>query len=161
MPPSEFPPEQYYRALARVRQGAGALITTPDGRVVMIDTSYRDFYEIPGGAVEAGEAAPIACARECREELGIEVPIGRLLVIDHQNESGELGDSIMFVYDGGSIATEFPAQPSGDSEVRSIALVDPTDLDRVTIPRLANRVRSALTARADGSVHEAVNGRTR
>jgi 8-oxo-dGTP diphosphatase len=54
MPPIDLPPEQYYAQLARVRQGAGALITTLDGRIVMINTSYRDFYEIPGGAVEAG-----------------------------------------------------------------------------------------------------------
>lgn len=161
MQPSDLPPEQYYRRLARARQGAGALITTLDGRVVMVDTSYRDFYEIPGGAVEGGEAAPAACARECREELGIEVRIGRLLVVDHQNEAGDLGDSTMFVYDGGSIAPEYLSQPNGDPEVRSVAFVDPTALDRVTIPRLANRIRSALAARAEGTVHEAVNGRTR
>ena len=34
MSKSFVPPEQYYAQLARVRQGAGALITTVDGRVV-------------------------------------------------------------------------------------------------------------------------------
>jgi hypothetical protein len=46
-------------------------------------------------------------------------------VIDHQNEAGELGDSIMFVYDGGSIAPEQLPQPSNDPEVRALAFVDP------------------------------------
>jgi hypothetical protein len=58
MPRIDLPPEQYYSQLARVRQGAGALITTRDGRIVMIDTSYRDFYEIPGGAVERERPPP-------------------------------------------------------------------------------------------------------
>jgi 8-oxo-dGTP pyrophosphatase MutT (NUDIX family) len=84
----EVPPEQYYAQLARARRGAGALITTSDGRVVMIDTTYRDFYEIPGGAVESGESPPDACARECREELGRDVPVGRLLAVDHQSDGG-------------------------------------------------------------------------
>lgn len=152
---------EYYAGLARVRQGAGALITAPDGRVLMIDTSYRDFYEIPGGAVEVGEPAPTACARECREELGRDVTIGRLLVVDHQNDGGELGDSIMFVYDGGVIAAEELPQRTSDPEVSALVYVDTSDLDAVTIPRLANRIRSALTARDAGTVHELVGGRPR
>lgn len=70
--PKEFvAPEIYYAQLARVRQGAGALITSSDGRVVMYDVSYRDYLELPGGAVETGESPPAACTRECREELGV------------------------------------------------------------------------------------------
>ena len=101
MPKSFVPPEQYYAGLARVRQGAGALITTPDGRVVMYDVTYRDYLELPGGAVEVGEAPPAACTWECREELGVDVAVGRLLVLDHQTDGGDRGDSVMFVYDGG------------------------------------------------------------
>lgn len=63
MPKSFVPPEQYYAQLARVRQGAGALITTLDGRVVMYDVTYRDYLELPGGAVEAGESPPAAVDR--------------------------------------------------------------------------------------------------
>jgi 8-oxo-dGTP pyrophosphatase MutT (NUDIX family) len=58
MPNAFVPPEQYYPQLARVRQGAGALITSPDGRVVMYDVTYRDYLELPGGAVEPGESPP-------------------------------------------------------------------------------------------------------
>ena len=161
MPRIDEPSTEYYARLARARQGAGALITAHDGRVLMVDTSYRDFYELPGGAVEAGEAAPVACARECAEELGRQVSIGRLLVVDHQNDGGELGDSIMFVYDGGVMALEDLPHRSADSEVCALVFVEPTDLDSVTVPRLANRVRSALAARDGGAVHEIVDGRTR
>ncbi|WP_332522616.1 NUDIX domain-containing protein [Mycolicibacterium baixiangningiae] len=58
---------------------------------------------MPGGAVEAGESPPAACARECREELGIDIAGGRLLVLDHQTDEGNRGDSVMFVYDGGVV----------------------------------------------------------
>lgn len=77
------PSERYYEASARARQGAGALITTGDGRIVMVKTTYCDFYEIPGGAIEHGETPAQACARECGEELHLEIEVGRLLAIDH------------------------------------------------------------------------------
>lgn len=159
--PDDFvPPEQYYAQLARVRQGAGALITLPDGRVVMYDVSYRDYLELPGGAVESGESPPAACGRECREELGVAIAVGRILVVDHQTDGGERGDSVMFVYDGGVIdESEIKLVPT--VEGRGVVLVDPSDLGNVTIPRLVNRIRHALAARRTGGIVEAVNGEAR
>lgn len=155
------PAGQYYAHLARARRGAGALITTTDGRIVMIDTTYRDFYELPGGVVEVGESPPDACARECQEELGVAVVVGRLLSVDHQNDGGDLGDSTMFVYDGGSVPPETIPSRSPDPEVDEVVLVEPAALDSVTIPRLANRIRGALAARTGGGLHEAVDGSPR
>lgn len=161
MDDAQVPADRYYADLARVRQGAGALITTGGGRIVMMDTTYRDFYEIPGGAVEAGESAPDACARECREELGIDVAVGRLLAVEHQNDGAERGASVMFVYDGGTIAPEDLAHRGPDREVNAVVFVEPAVLDSVTIPRLANRLRGALAARDGRSLHEVVDGTPR
>ena len=157
----DFPSERYFQTLARARQGAGALITTGDGRVIMIDTTYRDFYEIPGGAVELGETPAQACARECREELGFEVDVGRLLAIDHQCDPGVRGDSVMYLYDGGFADPNVLSRQDGDAEVAAVVAVALEDLDSVTIPRLAHRIRGALTARDSGAVYEAENGRPR
>jgi 8-oxo-dGTP pyrophosphatase MutT (NUDIX family) len=161
MPKRFVPPEQYYAQLARVRQGAGALITTSDGRVVMYDVTYRDYLELPGGAVEAGESPPAACARECREELGIDIAVGRLLVLDHQTDEGDRGGSVMFVYDGGVVEAAALRTVPASEEGRGVVYVDPADLGGVTIPRLANRIRCALTARETARFIEAVNGDTR
>jgi 8-oxo-dGTP pyrophosphatase MutT (NUDIX family) len=161
MPDDDFiAPELYYSQLARVRQGAGALITCPAGRVVMYDVTYRDYLEVPGGAVEEDESPPAACARECWEELGIDIEVGRLLVLDHQTDGGEKGNSVMFVYDGGVIEESALCRVRSD-EGRGVVLVDPKDLGSVTIPRLAHRIRCALTARETGGVVEAVNGEGR
>lgn len=157
----QVPSERYYEALARARQGAGALITTGDGRIVMVKTTYCDFYEIPGGAVEHGETPAKASARECREELHRDIEVGRLLAIDHQSDSGVQGDSVMYIYDGGSIDSHVLSTRRSDAEVAAVIAVTPEDLDSVTIPRLASRIRGALTARATGTVYEAENGRPR
>ena len=71
---------------------------------MMVEPTYKNHLEVPGGAVEAGENAPSACKRECHEELGITIEVGRLLVIDHQNDGGYRADSIMFIYDGGVLS---------------------------------------------------------
>jgi 8-oxo-dGTP diphosphatase len=161
MPKPFVPPELYYAQLARVRQGAGALITTPDGRVVMYDVTYRDYLELPGGAVETGESPPAACARECREEPGIDIAVGRLLVLDHQTDEGNRGDSVMFVYDGGVVDEAALRSVLASEEGRGVVLVDPADLGGATVPRLANRIRAALTARDNACFVEAINGKMR
>jgi 8-oxo-dGTP pyrophosphatase MutT (NUDIX family) len=110
--------------------------------------------------VESSESPPAACARECREELGIDVAAGRLLVVDHQTDGGERGDSVMFVYDGG-VVDESALKVVPTDEGRGVVLVDPPELGNVTIPRLAERIRHALRARETGGIVEAVNGEAR
>ena len=48
--------------------GAFLLTSRPEGKV------YADYWEFPGGKLEAGESVEQALARELHEELGIEVP---------------------------------------------------------------------------------------
>ena len=36
------------------RMGAGALIRDPDGRVLMVEPTYKDRWELPGGHGRAG-----------------------------------------------------------------------------------------------------------
>jgi 8-oxo-dGTP diphosphatase len=68
-----------------VRVVAAALLRTgPVGPVVLAARRRRPprlagGWEFPGGKVEAGETDVAALVRECREELGVEVTVGRLL----------------------------------------------------------------------------------
>lgn len=54
-----------------------------DGRVLAARRSappaVAGGWEFPGGKVEPGETAPAAVIRECREELGVTVEVGRRL----------------------------------------------------------------------------------
>lgn len=42
---------------------------------------YKDWWEFPGGKVEAGETPQQALVREIREELSADITVGRLLKI--------------------------------------------------------------------------------
>ncbi len=60
-------------AAAIIRDGDRFLLTQrPAG------SHFAGWWEFPGGKIEPGETAEDALARECREELGIEVRVGAL-----------------------------------------------------------------------------------
>jgi 8-oxo-dGTP diphosphatase len=62
-----------------VRVSAKALIIE-DGRVLCVHKrdDTEDYFILPGGGQEPGEALPAALRRECLEEIGAEVLVGRL-----------------------------------------------------------------------------------
>jgi 8-oxo-dGTP diphosphatase len=67
----------------RVPASAGALLFDADGRLLVLNPTYKRHWTIPGGQLEPdGETPWQACRRETREECGIEVARGRLVCLD-------------------------------------------------------------------------------
>ncbi|GAB3533760.1 NUDIX hydrolase [Arthrobacter tecti] len=144
---------EYYLQLPKRRLAAGAVITNSQRHVLMVEPTYKSPWEVPGGSVEHGESPKGACIRECREELGLDINVGRLLVLEHQLEALPRGDSGMFLYDGGSLGESAEITLPAD-ELRSFAYVDPMQLYEVTSARLASRIQHALSALAAGDTVE-------
>src|ERR1039457_6739926 len=95
----------WYAGLPVLYAGAAALITDAAGQVLLVKPNYRDHWTVPGGICEHAEPPHAACAREVREELGLDLPVRRLLVIDWAPPDGERPNPIMhFVFDGGTLA---------------------------------------------------------
>ena len=148
--------ETYYTSLPQRYVGAGVLITDESGQVLMVEPTYKSSWEVPGGVTEKSESTWAAAVRECQEELGIAVDVDRLLLVEHQTVPGR-GDSIMFLYDGGTLPHDVELTLPA-AELRSYRFVAPSDLDAITSPRLANRLRVALRARSEGSLIELHDG---
>ncbi|GAA1934894.1 NUDIX hydrolase [Streptomyces sodiiphilus] len=135
--------------MARPRMAAGALFFDEADQVLLVEPSYKNYRDVPGGYVETGESPRQACVREVREELGIEPHIGHLLVIDWAPNPGE-GDKVLYLFDGGQLS-------EGDRE-RIVLQADelrtydfhPVDqLSELTIPRLARRITAGVHARTN------------
>lgn len=64
-----------------------AAVVFQDGRVLLTrrrdDQHLRGLWEFPGGKVEAGESPEAAVVRECREEVGIDIRVERILEVTH------------------------------------------------------------------------------
>ena len=56
----------------------GALIRNDAGRVLLVQ-HVEGRWQIPGGAIDPGERPADALRRECMEEAGVEIRVGRIL----------------------------------------------------------------------------------
>jgi 8-oxo-dGTP diphosphatase len=150
-------PVAWHHSRPGKRMGGGALVRDPRGRVLLVEPTYKDTWEIPGGSVEADESPRAACAREITEELGLVLRPGRLLCIEWQGPEPDRNESVMHVYDGGVLpdlaAVRLPAE-----ELAACRFVDAAELDTVLPERLARRVRAALRALEEGVLVELEHG---
>src|SRR5260370_30769544 len=64
-------PETWYANLPCVVVAAGALITDPAGRVLLVKPNYPELCALPGGIFEHGEPPQASCGREIAHELGL------------------------------------------------------------------------------------------
>lgn len=138
--------------MARPRMASGALFFDDQGRVMLLEPTYKDYREIPGGYVETGESPLQACIREVREELGIAPGIGRLLAVDWAPNPSE-GDKVLYIFDGGVLPSELQGQIQLQAtEIRAYEYHPASVVADLTIPRLARRIGAAVEARRQGRV---------
>jgi 8-oxo-dGTP diphosphatase len=136
---------------------AGALFLDEAGRVLLVEPTYKPTWEIPGGMVEQGETPRAACVRELREELGLHLEPGRLLVVDWAPREGV--DRVLFVFDGGELtdaqraAIKLPAD-----ELASWEFVPTVEVPARAAPWLARRVFAAVDARRNGATRYLEDG---
>jgi 8-oxo-dGTP diphosphatase len=136
-------------SLPGIPVSAGALVFDRAGRLLILKPTYKSGWTIPGGVMEAdGESPWEACRREVREETGIEVSGGRLVVMDFRRPRPGRPGGIRFLFDCGKVNDEALAnlkpQPEEISEARFVPLADALPLLRGPIRR---RVRAATGAR--------------
>lgn len=146
---------------ARPNVAAGVLFTDEQDRILMVEPTYKDYLDIPGGYVEKGETPYEAAQREVFEELGIQPQIGRLLVADWWSDSPEtdLGAKLVFIFDGSKLNSDQVNSVRVDGrEIVSIKFHRLDELEEVTIPRLASRVRIAAASCSEGRVRYLENG---
>lgn len=62
---------------------AGAIVRDEAGRLLLVRRGRppgQGLWSVPGGRIEPGETAEAAAAREVREETGLEVAVGAVLI---------------------------------------------------------------------------------
>jgi 8-oxo-dGTP diphosphatase len=143
-------PEGYSATLPRKRMAAGVLLRDGAGRVLLVEPTYKDYWELPGGAVEADESPYDAAIREVTEELGIVVAPGRMLVVDWVPPLADRTEGVVIVYDGGTVEPGLTTRIRlNRGELRSWAWSTLPEADTRLSPLLARRVRAAVRAAVD------------
>ncbi|RBM16064.1 NUDIX domain-containing protein [Streptomyces sp. PT12] len=136
---------------ARKRIAADVILRDDTGRVLLVNPTYKDGWDLPGGMVEANESPVEAASRELFEELGIKLkPLG-VLSVDWDPPHGPWDDQIVIIFDGGELSPhEVKALRPHDSELSACAFYAPEDAITALRPRIRNRVSQAIEALATG-----------
>ncbi len=137
--------EKYLSSLPKKRVGSGALFLNEQNEILLLQPTYKDTYEIPGGVVEENESPIEACQREIKEELGLDIVITKPLVIEYQKQ--EYDDCFMFIFEGGILTQEQINQIQLPlEEIKSFGFYPLTEVKKLTAQRLYNRIKSAFNA---------------
>ena len=140
-------------ALPRKRLIAHVLIRSGE-RLVLCETRFKPDWELPGGIVEPLEPPRVAAAREVREELGIDLSLGRLLVTDWMPPYLGWDDAVEMIFDGGEVTEpdleRFVLQPT---EIARVELVTLDQAAGLVIPVSHRRLTIAMSLRPGESAY--------
>jgi ADP-ribose pyrophosphatase YjhB (NUDIX family) len=136
---------------ARKRVAADVLLRDVAGRVLLVNPTYKPGWDLPGGMAEENEAPEDAVTRELIEELGYQVSVRRLLVVDWVAPHGPWDDQLAFIFDGGTLDESAAAglRPR-DEELSEAVFVAPDEVLRRVSDRMRRRFTAALDAVTDG-----------
>ncbi len=136
--------------MATARVAAGVIFTNSCGEILLVNPTYKNEWDIPGGYVEPHESPLAAALRETFEELGFHPQLGPLLVVDWAPHPTE-GDKLLFIFDGGTLSDSQISliQPDGH-EMSEATFWPPTMVGRLTPDRLSRRIASGIAANRMG-----------
>jgi 8-oxo-dGTP pyrophosphatase MutT (NUDIX family) len=134
---------------ARKRVATKVVVRDVAQRILLVNPTYKAHWDLPGGMAEANEPPRLAADRELREELGLTIPIGRLLTVEWVGPHGPWDDQLVFVFDGGVLdAAQIGGLKVSDAELSAYQFAtadDAATLLRPDMNRRLHRARTALT----------------
>ena len=86
------------------------------------DYSGGSKFALPGGNVDAGETFPVTIARECEEELGIEVEVGEMIAVGQVHATTDY-DACLHVIFEGDIVAGIPVLQAGETTANDLVWV--------------------------------------
>ena len=146
--------------LPRKRAIAQLLVRDDDGRVLLCRLTYKQDDDLPGGVVEVGESPRLAVSREVKEELGLDLAAGDLLLTDWLPPWSGWDDALCLVFDGGVVdAALLDETVLQAREIRSVRFCTVDEVRERCAEFTARRIESALATLAGGGTPYTESGR--
>jgi 8-oxo-dGTP diphosphatase len=143
----------------RKRVSADVVICDSEKRILLVNPNYKPDWDVPGGMADANEAPDVAARRELKEELSLEITVGRLLVVDWVSPHGQWDDLLSLVFDCAPLSED---QISGisfqDGEISAFEFCDREQAATRLRPYVWRRISAALEARDRGHTFYLTDG---
>lgn len=113
--------------------GSFGIICDENHRILLVHRTDIDFWNLPGGGVEQGEAPWEACVREVKEETGLDVEISRMIGTYSKPDKNEIVFSFECKIISGKITL--------NEEARDIRYFDIDKIPTNTIKKQVERIK--------------------
>ncbi len=134
--------------LPRLPASAGGLIRDGEGRILILEPTYKSGWTIPGGQIEAdGETPWEGCRREVVEETGLIVTTGQLVCVDFLRPKAQRAGGLRFLFDCGTIGVADRERiVLQASEISDHRWATPEEAEQLLSGPVGRRVGQALAA---------------
>ena len=139
----------FYKSLPAKRMGAGILFFNLQKEFLIVQPSYKDTWEIPGGIVELNESPRQAALREVSEELGLAINPATLslMCVEYMFEGVEKTEALMFIFSGGMLTDSQIAEIKlEEAELKSYRFVSPSSGIELLGSVLGARIKRCIEA---------------
>jgi 8-oxo-dGTP pyrophosphatase MutT (NUDIX family) len=132
----------YWFVTRPISVGVLGLVLDDEGRVLLVEQTYRRGWYLPGGGVRKKEGLDAALSRELREEVGVEPTSPPRLHGVYWNFAESKSDYVAVF-----VVEHWQRKPARSLEIERDAFFAPTELPEDTSPAARRRIAEL----ADGS----------
>jgi 8-oxo-dGTP diphosphatase len=129
-----------------------ALVLLENNHVLVMKYQYGEqfIYNLPGGNPDPGELLSETISRECREELGIDVEVGQMLLMG-QVSGTENRDDVLHILFEGELIGGIPELQVGETNAQEVLWLPINQLSQVTMyPNIGMELTDLLITQQKG-----------
>ena len=95
-----LPKKEYLKSMSIKMSSSFGLLKNKEGKVLIVKPSYKENWMPVGGSVDLNEHPAVACKREFKEEVNLDVSVGELIQVSSRivEEDGERFDLFTFLF---------------------------------------------------------------
>ena len=124
-------PDESYENFT-LRKAVRAVVFDSEEKIALLHEKVKNYYSLPGGAIEEGETPEEAIVRECAEEIGVKVRVANFLGVirEVKQHNSLVNDSYCYLVfkDSGSFDRTFTEESEENSEVVWVKFLEAINL---------------------------------
>jgi len=131
----------------------GALISNPQGKILLARShKWFDNYTLPGGHVEVGETLAEAVKREVKEEVGLDVEVEEMLLIQEAIFAPEFYKKKHFIFIDFACRTKDDQVKLDKNEIQDYIWVYPGAAFNLKLDSFTRKTIDRFLSRSHGSI---------